>query len=115
MITEGPWIWNECYNGLSNDKGETVLNYADYEGMWVSYYTEKGKANGQAISAVPDMIKALKACLLLLDASEDLRDTYPAEVTRVALEKAGINGEHMKGGNTLRGSTKEMDMLTNNR
>lgn len=91
MITEGKWHTGDADLRVYSEDGHAICSLDVYK-----IPVQQAQDNAQAISMVPDMIEALQACLLLLDANEDLRDTYPAEVTRAALEKAGINGEHMK-------------------
>lgn len=87
--TPGPWIWADHYQGLYGaGKNNEVLDYISYEGMWVSEWSETGRANASLISAAPDMLAALEAVELArhTDAEEDwLRAT---RLTDEALAKA---------------------------
>lgn len=62
--TRGPWVWADGYEGLFGLGPENeVLHYADYEGMWIAEWSERGVANALLIAAAPDLLAALQGSL----------------------------------------------------
>ena len=55
--TPGPWKWRPFYEGLDGANEQPVLNYAPFEGLWLSEMNEE--ANARLIAAAPDMLDAL--------------------------------------------------------
>jgi hypothetical protein len=60
--TPGPWKWADKYTDkLIGDDGKTVINSADYEGMYFCGENEEG--NACLIAAAPELLYALKGLL----------------------------------------------------
>jgi hypothetical protein len=83
--TPGPWKWNEHYNGLEG-VGQSVLKYADYEGMWLSF--NNYEADAQLIAAAPELLAALER--VVNEAADDDMDDWFANA-RAAIAKATNN------------------------
>lgn len=80
-ITPGEWETNDGI--VTNEEGEFVCDCAPaFEGV-----TKSAKANARAISAVPDLLKALAACYLRL-ASRDAQGSPECELAKAAFAKA---------------------------
>lgn len=69
--TRGPWVWADGYEGLFGLGPENeVLHYADYEGMWIAEWSERGVANARLIAAAPDLLHELIKARAELEAYE---------------------------------------------
>lgn len=65
--TPGPWTWNEDFEGLRGASNADVLNYADYEGMWLSDYKGCRQANARLIAAAPDLLIELRQAVIQME------------------------------------------------
>ena len=86
--TPGPWIWADGYAGLNSPALGPVLDYAPYEGMWVTHYTERGKADARLIAAAPELLEALQRLLHNHAANTLFSGNGHWEQARAAIAKA---------------------------
>lgn len=76
--TPGPWIWGPRYDGLYGaGPNNDVLAFEPYEGMWLS--NNNKKANGDLISASPDLLAAVQL-LIRCGQKQGWMDSYPQEM-----------------------------------
>lgn len=85
MHTPGPWTWGDNFNGLYGAEHESVLSYADYEGMWLSF-NDGHDANARLIASAPELLEALVAIVRADDLAE--LDQTDIERAREAIRKA---------------------------
>lgn len=57
--TPAPWKWADNYQGLLGPGNTYVLEYADYEGMWVPAYRNLGKQDAALIANSPNLLGIL--------------------------------------------------------
>jgi hypothetical protein len=92
--TPGPWKWNKNYHGLDGPRGEAILDYAAYEGMWVPDYAgDWAEANARLIAAAPELLEALQMLLVACDTSDDcqygtLGTSFVRNIASAAIAKA---------------------------
>lgn len=94
QATPGPWIWKDGYEGLyagSIAQENAVMDFAMYEGMWLSYRDERD-ANANLIAAAPELLAALKQAVEVM---ESVAKTHSYDISigavpdaRAAIQKA---------------------------
>jgi len=75
--TPGPWEWRR-EKLISVGDSTTVINYADYEGMWFASYEGRDDANKEilaaAVNALPGLLDELDALRAIVMAADAMRE-----------------------------------------
>jgi hypothetical protein len=87
--TPGPWIWGKGNKGLYGAGPDNeVLDWACYEGMWLSGPNDK--ANARLIAAAPELLKELQE---LVEAYADGEPNWKQIVSSASAAIAKATGE----------------------